>query len=62
MATMDTFQETEGKHISLHPDQINLFPLDSEIGFPDIYPLDSDFFFLRWIALSGFSTTGAGQF
>ena len=40
--------------------QINLFPLDSAIiGFPGIYPLDSDFFFLRWIALSSFSTTGA---
>ena len=39
--------------------QINLFPLDSAIGFPGIYPLDSDFFSLRWIALSSFSTTGA---
>ena len=40
--------------------QINLFPLDSAIiGFPGIYPLDSDFFLLWWIALSSFSTTGA---
>ena len=39
--------------------QINLFPLNSAIGFPGIYLLDSDFFLLRWIALSSFSTTGA---
>ena len=38
--------------------QINIFPLDSAIAFPDIYPVDSDFF-IRWIALSSFSTTGA---
>ena len=38
--------------------KINLFPLNSAIGFLDIYPLDGDFF-IRWVALSSFSTTGA---
>ena len=33
--------------------RINLYPLDGAIGFPDVYPLDSDLF-IRWIALSSF--------
>ena len=29
-------------HASSNPGQINLYPLDSAIGFPNTYPLDSD--------------------
>lgn len=36
---------------------INLYPLNSPIGFPTIYPLDSQL--IRWIPLSSFWTTGA---
>ena len=36
---------------------INLYPLNSTIGFPNIYPLDSHL--IRWIPLSSFWTTGA---
>ena len=58
MATMGIFQETEGKPIPIHfkmnsfpPGPSLLFKIsfhspDSAIGFPDIYPLDSDFFIL----------------
>ena len=38
--------------------RINLYPLDGAIGFPDVYPLDSDLF-IRWIALPNFWTPGA---
>ena len=36
---------------------INLYPVDTAVGFPNTYPLG----FIRWIALSNFWTTWAGS-